>query len=358
MYSAKPMKLVSLNVNGIRAFEEKSGTPFNNFCKQVLGAEIVCLQEIKGSESNLLKFHSLVDYQTFSSFYKGGRHGVSTLVSKRLFCGKVEEIIPGRILKTYHGSFVLYNCYLPYYDENKEGDKAAVIEVYEKFKALLPRQSVIICGDLNATYSMLDHFQFASEIATLVEVNSWVDHPTLIRESIINGFRRNRNLSDGMRRKLDMCKSMESRNKSSEENGTNINSIAICRVNKANPSKIELPYHFFDIAELEKYFYEVYQRRWMRDLVNEYTDTFRVFNKGLSKYTCWNTIFNLRKHNLGTRIDYILCSKDLNCIGAGIMPEVKGSDHCPTYAEFDLETCNDGRENLVERRNNLISFFR
>jgi len=340
------MRIVSLNVNGLRAFERKCSVEFNRFCKDILLADIVCLQEIKGSATNLLKYHALVDYQTFSSFYKGGRHGVSTLVSKRLFCGKSEELVPGRVLKTYHGSFVLYNCYMPYYDESKEGDKSEVIGVYSKLQADLTADGIILCGDFNATYSMLDHYQYAVEVATLVDIGAWTCHPEMMSRFRSNGFKCEGEATLQMKKKLGLLRYLETTGDVGH------------RVDKTSPGQLELPYNFFDLEELERYFYKVYQRAWMRDLVGRYTDTFRAFNSGLCKYTCWNTKLNLRPSNLGTRIDYILCSKSIACTGAFIMPEIKGSDHCPVGAEFNLETCEDGNANLVRRSNNLLSFFK
>lgn len=352
------MKIVSANVNGLRAFDEKTGGNFNKFCTDDLQADIICLQEVKGTESSLSKYHSLVDYQTFSSFTKAGRHGVSTFVRKSLFCGKTEEILPGRILKTYHGGFVIYNCYMPFWDETREDDKSAVIEVYEKLRTCLEDKGVILCGDFNATYNMLDHYQYAAEIETLVAVDKWISHGDLLtrfREADLRG----RPGEDGegpvtakMEEKLRMWKCLETTADEFLDP-----SILKTMVKKTRPSKIELSYHFFDLKELEDSFYSVYQRAWMRKLADDYVDTFRLFNSGLAQYTCWNVVFNLRPVNMGTRIDYILCSKDINCLKSGIMPEINGSDHCPTYAEFDLETCEDGGKNLVKRKNNLLSFL-
>lgn len=53
-------------------------------------------------------------------------------------------------------------------------------------------------------------------------------------------------------------------------------------------------------------------------------------------YTCWSTVTSARSTNYGTRIDYILIGQNLvsYLTGAGIMPDVYGSDHCPVYAEL------------------------
>lgn len=347
------MKVVSLNVNGLRAFDQKNGDNFNKFCLEVLQADIICLQEIKGSKGSLAKYHSLINYQTFSSFFKSGRHGVSTLVKKSLFCGKSEEIIPGRVLKTSHGNFIVYNCYLPYYDESKEGDKTEIIKIYDQLKENLPKTNLILCGDFNATYNMLDHYQFVKEIDTLVDIKSWVSHSELNnifnKRKIEKLIENNQNIKN----KINLWTSITT---AAEEHMDY--SLVKDQVEKINPSKIELSFHFFKMKALENYFFEVYQRDWMKKLIDEYIDTFRLFNSKLSQYTCWNTIFNLRPVNLGTRIDYIICSRDIKCVGSKIMPEIKGSDHCPVISEFEIDEYKNEGTNLASRNNNLLSFFK
>ncbi|KAH3732860.1 Exodeoxyribonuclease III [Pelomyxa schiedti] len=58
-------------------------------------------------------------------------------------------------------------------------------------------------------------------------------------------------------------------------------------------------------------------------------------------YTCWNQKLYARNSNQGTRIDYIICSRNfLECSkSCDAMGRVLGSDHCPIIAEFacDIE---------------------
>ena len=65
-------------------------------------------------------------------------------------------------------------------------------------------------------------------------------------------------------------------------------------------------------------------------------DTFRVFNKKGENYTWWTNFANARNRNLGWRIDYVFISQKLipNLKKAFILPEVKGSDHCPVGIEI------------------------
>jgi AP endonuclease-2 len=78
-------------------------------------------------------------------------------------------------------------------------------------------------------------------------------------------------------------------------------------------------------------------------------------------YTCWEQRINARPGNYGARIDYVLCSLDMqnwfsdSNIQEGLMVRLfrriedvpnrlKGSDHCPVYAVFKDKVPLDGAE--------------
>lgn len=67
-----------------------------------------------------------------------------------------------------------------------------------------------------------------------------------------------------------------------------------------------------------------------------FIDTFREFEQEGGHYTWWSQMGNCRARNIGWRIDYFLISpalrKRLN--KAFILPEIKGSDHCPVGIEL------------------------
>jgi exodeoxyribonuclease-3 len=67
-----------------------------------------------------------------------------------------------------------------------------------------------------------------------------------------------------------------------------------------------------------------------------FIDTFRIFTKGSGHYTWWSHFANARARNVGWRIDYIFVSKILakKIKSAKIFPEVLGSDHCPVMIEI------------------------
>ena len=68
-----------------------------------------------------------------------------------------------------------------------------------------------------------------------------------------------------------------------------------------------------------------------------FVDSFRYFTpKGKGHYTWWSVWSNARARNVGWRIDYWFVSKKLvpKLTSAKILPEVMGSDHCPVSIEL------------------------
>ena len=70
-----------------------------------------------------------------------------------------------------------------------------------------------------------------------------------------------------------------------------------------------------------------------------FTDTFRArFPELEGAYSWWSYRFNARKNNAGWRIDYFLVSDEVaeTVTGASILSEVFGSDHCPVELTIEL----------------------
>lgn len=81
------------------------------------------------------------------------------------------------------------------------------------------------------------------------------------------------------------------------------------------------------------------ERAWIDRLVSHgYLDTFRMFDERQGQYTWWDMKTGARARNVGWRIDYFFASSSLkdNVVGASIMPEVTGSDHCPISLDLRL----------------------
>lgn len=93
--------------------------------------------------------------------------------------------------------------------------------------------------------------------------------------------------------------------------------------------------------DIDEWKYGSVPRKAVNDWIeqNGMVDTTRQFHESRSDlYTCWNVQKNCRPANFGSRIDYIIASKGLNCLHADIWAHLVGSDHCPLYADFDINT--------------------
>ncbi|MEK7690612.1 MAG: exodeoxyribonuclease III, partial [Bdellovibrionota bacterium] len=75
------------------------------------------------------------------------------------------------------------------------------------------------------------------------------------------------------------------------------------------------------------------ERAWLdRYVAAGYLDTFRVRHPhAADQYTWWSYRPGVREKNIGWRLDYFFVNPEFSdrTTGAGILSEVKGSDHCP-----------------------------
>lgn len=71
-------------------------------------------------------------------------------------------------------------------------------------------------------------------------------------------------------------------------------------------------------------------RMQLRDLCRDYHP------ENLDMYTCWNLKLDARASNFGSRIDYIIASREIECKNSDILPNLLGSDHCPVFADMCL----------------------
>ncbi len=80
------------------------------------------------------------------------------------------------------------------------------------------------------------------------------------------------------------------------------------------------------------------ERAWFDSFVElGFADSFREFNQEPDQYSWWSFRSGARDKNLGWRIDYHLVSDSLKkqLKSAGILSDVKHSDHCPVFVEID-----------------------
>lgn len=268
------MKIISWNVNGLRAVHKKGlFMPFVEKYKP----DIICLQEIKSQ-----KEQNEIDLKEYEEFWnpakRKGYSGTAIFVKKdknlkvlSTSLGFPQKIVKeydlendgygdlnkeGRVITAEFNDFYLVNCYTP----NSKPDLSR-LELRDKkwdpafleyVSNLNSDKPVIFCGDLNVAHTEDD---------------------------------------------------------------------------LANP-KPNVGKHGFTDEE----------RRGIDKIIqNGFVDTFRIFTQGKGFYTWWTHFANARARNVGWRIDYFFASEILlpKINSSKILSEVLGSDHCPVILELN-----------------------
>lgn len=153
------MKLISWNVNGIRACVGKG---FLDFLQQV-DADIFCFQESKMQEGQLII--DLPDYHQYWNFaVKKGYSGTAIFTKKKPISvvnglGIEEHDQEGRVITLEFEDFFMITVYTPNSKEKLERLDYRMIWD-DAFKAHLQKleesKPVIVCGDLNVAHQDID----------------------------------------------------------------------------------------------------------------------------------------------------------------------------------------------------------
>lgn len=155
------MKLVSWNVNGLRAILGKG----MGAAMEALEPDVLCLQEIKARPEQVKDLWiSSWPYQLWNPAEKAGYSGVLILsrvapLSTSTGIGRPEHDREGRVCTMEFEEFYLVNCYTP----NSQGALAR-LPYREQWDAafrdyvtgLAAVKPVIFCGDLNVAHQELD----------------------------------------------------------------------------------------------------------------------------------------------------------------------------------------------------------
>nr|BAC66501.1 DNA lyase [Cordyceps militaris] len=89
-------------------------------------------------------------------------------------------------------------------------------------------------------------------------------------------------------------------------------------------------------------------------------DICRCFHpRRVGMHTCWDTKRNTRPANVGSRIDYILCSDGIKdwIVDSNIQEGLMGSDHCPVYATMSDKVTKNGTEMTLAEAMNPSNMF-
>ena len=153
------MKLISWNVNGIRACLSKG---FEEFFNKV-DADIFCIQETKCQEGQVeLEFEGYQSY--WNSAEKKGYSGTAVFTKKAPLkvsygIGIEEHDKEGRVITLEFEKFYLVNIYTP--NSKRELERLEYRQIWEdeirKYLLNLNKvKPVIMCGDLNVAHKEID----------------------------------------------------------------------------------------------------------------------------------------------------------------------------------------------------------
>ncbi len=156
------MKLISWNVNGIRACLQKG---FLDFLKKE-NPDILCVQEIKAGEQDLNKetFNSLGYNVICNSAERRGYSGTASFIKhkpkniKTIF--SFDYYKEGRVIETEYNNFILFNVYFP----NGQRDLERLqykLDFYKDFfnycnELKAKGKNIIVCGDFNTAHKEID----------------------------------------------------------------------------------------------------------------------------------------------------------------------------------------------------------
>jgi exodeoxyribonuclease-3 len=192
------MKLLSWNVNGIRAVDKKG---FYDWFKQEK-PDVLCLQEIKAGETQFPPhLRNTPGYHVFiNPAERKGYSGVATYTKQKPQQIKTGFNIErfdneGRILITEYPSFVLFNIYFP---NGKQGEERLnyKLDFYNTFLDYADNlkqqgKNIIVCGDFNTAHTPIDltHPKANENVSGFLPVErAWID--TFIDHGYVDTFRR------------------------------------------------------------------------------------------------------------------------------------------------------------------------
>lgn len=156
------MKIVSWNVNGVRAVAKKDF--FKSF--KSMGADILCLQETKAQDDQVAEaLKPLESYHIISNSAEKKGYSGTAIISKTkplsvmLDMGVAAHDTEGRVICAEYDAFFLVTVYVPNsgnalkrLDYRQEWD----LDFYKYLKNLEKTKPVLVCGDFNVAHKSID----------------------------------------------------------------------------------------------------------------------------------------------------------------------------------------------------------
>lgn len=155
------MKIISWNVNGLRAVLKKNFMEYLNEEKP----DILCLQETKLQEEQIPKeISGLTNYHQYWSFAEKKGYSGTLILTKRkpikIETGLDDDDPEGRTIIADFGDFVLINCYFPN-GKMREERLRYKLEFYDRMLIKMDSykqsgRNIIVCGDYNTAHKEID----------------------------------------------------------------------------------------------------------------------------------------------------------------------------------------------------------
>lgn len=308
------MKIISWNVNGIRAVEKKGFIDWVS----ASDADVICIQETKAHQGQLspllvnppvgLKvkenYPTPLSKEALEMTERGEYHPFESLSTQN------SEQKPGFESETVSGTEAGNPTYYSYWSSAKRPGYSGTA-IYCKTKP----DAVETMG--------IPEFDDEGRV-TLVKYGTTTIISAYFPNSQEGGAR--------LGYKLDFCKAMKGFCDKLVSQGYNIilcgdYNIAHKPIDLANPKSNE-----------KNAGYLPEERDWMEFFTTHgYCDTFRKFCQDPGQYTWWSYRFKAREKNIGWRIDYHCVNDSFadNVISSTILPSVMGSDHCPIQLHIE-----------------------
>lgn len=191
------MKLISWNVNGLRAAVNKG---FKEFFEEI-DADIFCIQETKMQLEQLDIFMEMIFsgyHQYWNSAEKKGYSGTAIFtkeepISVKYGLGIEEHDNEGRLITLEFDKFYLVNCYTPNSKRTLERLPYRMIwedVLREYLKSLDEIKPVIYCGDLNVAHQEIDIKNAKSNVGNSGFTNEEREKMTILLNSgFVDTFR-------------------------------------------------------------------------------------------------------------------------------------------------------------------------
>ena len=154
------MKLISWNVNGLRAVMKKNFLEYLDTEKP----DILCLQETKCTQEDVEQLWPVHYTAYWNSAQKKGYSGTAIFTKERPLkvtphLGIDDHDKEGRVITAEYADFFLVNVYTP--NSKRELERLPYRQVWDKdflahLKKLEKKKPVICCGDLNVAHTEID----------------------------------------------------------------------------------------------------------------------------------------------------------------------------------------------------------